>query len=901
MDASEVYMKGAGSIAAIGEHERRIELATLSPHQSSARTSVLIAVPLYRGAALIEGLFRALADLGQEIASIGGRIVLINDSPGDEDLKAALALELPRLCEAVSVELLTNAVNLGFVRTANRALRLGLASGADVILLNSDTLPTVGAFAEMVAVALSDPMISVVSPRSNNATICNSPYPDTFRKLGPRDALRAHQAIAPYLPRVTYVPTAVGFCLYVRRLMIEEFGFFDEIYGEGYNEENDFIMRCNRCGYRAVLANRAFVYHIGEASFKTTKSPRKARELLNRSILLNRYPYYDRAVRRYFLGTEYRTQRLLAGLVPDGKGRLRILLDGRNVGAFHNGTYEHTRELIRAFARAYGEEFSIYLACSSRVATFHGFDKIEGLTLCDGEDIAEQPFAVAFRIAQPFWLEHLRELGSAAPVTGFLFLDSIAMDCQALDTEDYGRVWNWMIQTISLIGFNSDFTAQQFKRRFKIPPKVVNFVSLCSTDVTEYGPGVSLKRSEGYILVVGNHYPHKHVEQTVELLKASTSRRIVALGPARTNADPKATFYRAGELEQAQVDSLYDGAELVVFPSHYEGFGLPIMHALARGKPVIARESPVSREIKASCDEGVNLHLHTTTAEIVAAASAGEVWRAPAGDLKPQTWATAAEAVRSAILEAVSRCEFSDVHARILRLEACDRDLRDPQDEGDIEAGASRPHPAQRRLQTVVSPRELERRAEFLALLASPDSGSELALLAASRGEPHTTYLASAGLQRVRMSIKDLSLSDVALTHQMLDLAETLPKDGLLVLDAAAGEIDPSRLRVLLIGAGFTPGHAEEEDGRLRVVADLFIRWSESVSLEGDGEDFIKGAYLAVLGRPSDPEGLRSYVAELEKGAERRDLLKAFYMSAERLQSVAELHGYTLSPPSSQA
>ena len=219
-----------------------------------------------------------------EIGDLQGHVVLINDSPDDTELHAALAAATPALCEAVSAEVLTNPGNLGFVRTANRALHLGEQRGADVILLNSDALPAPGAFAEMTSVALSDPMISVVSPRSNNATICNSPYPDRFRELDAAAALQAHSKMACYLPPVTYVPTAVGFCLYVRRVMIQEFGVFDEVYGEGYNEENDFVMRCNRAGYRAALANHAFVHHLGKVSFSESNLSSAARETVNRRV-----------------------------------------------------------------------------------------------------------------------------------------------------------------------------------------------------------------------------------------------------------------------------------------------------------------------------------------------------------------------------------------------------------------------------------------------------------------------------------------------------------------------------------------------------------------------------------------------------------------------------------------
>ncbi len=839
--------------------ERRPSTIVAGP----VRMPVMIAVPLYRAPHLVAGLCRALTAIADEIRELHGHVVLINDSPDDEGLRAALTAAMPALCEAVSAEVLANPTNLGFVRTANRVLRLGEQRGADVILLNSDALPTRGAFAEMARVSLSDPMISVVSPRSNNATICNSPYPDCFRGLDATAALQAHLSVARHLPPVTYVPTAVGFCLYVRRVMIQEFGVFDEIYGGGYNEENDFIMRCNLAGYRAVLANHAFVHHLGNQSFSQSTLSSHALETVNRDILLERYPHYDAAVHRYFAGIEFRTQRLLAGLALNESGQLRVLMDARNVGAYHNGTFEHTRALLTAFGKAYGGALALYIACSPEAAAFHRLDAIPGMTLCDPDQLGERPFAIAFRIAQPFKLAHLKALGDLAPLTGFLFLDTIAMDCLELDVEDFHQIWTWMTETTALIGFNSAFTARQFKHRFSLPADVVDFVSLCSTDVSEYAPS-AYHACKGYLLVVGNHYLHKHVKPMVDALRAQTCQPLIVLGGSDASDTDGVTLYRAGELEQTQVDAFYEGADAVVFPSHYEGFGLPILHALARGKPVFARDLPPSREIKARCAEAVNLHLFATTAEIAAAAAQGRPWRSPPRETTPQTWATAAETLYEAMLKAIGRCDYDRVRTRVARLDAI----------MDIAPVA----PARPWLRTMVTPEELGRLQAKLTL---------------GEAEP-----AAAGSPPLRMVVVDGERSDPDLIMELLHHAEDLAPNGLLMLDAAHEQVDARRARLLLIAAGLAPGCAEVSGARLRICASLFVPWAQSVPSNGDDHSFIQEAYKAVLGREVDPAGLTNYLRALNDGLDRRGLLAALYTSKERLDFSARLHGASNDEPS---
>ncbi len=52
-----------------------------------------------------------------------------------------------------------------------------------------------------------------------------------------------------------------------------------------------------------------------------------------------------------------------------------------------------------------------------------------------------------------------------------------------------------------------------------------------------------------------------------------------------------------GYVDEADKPSLYRLADVFVYPSNYEGFGLPVIEAMASGTPVVARDIPVMREI----------------------------------------------------------------------------------------------------------------------------------------------------------------------------------------------------------------------------------------------------------------------------------------------------------------
>ena len=646
---------------------------------------ITVVIPLYKSAQLIPALIESLQGAAEELAGIGARVLLINDSPDDQPLRAMLSDRLPGLKKAVAAELWVNTVNLGFVRTCNRAFEQAIEDGSDVILLNSDALITPGALAEVARVAALDPMTGFVSPRSNNATICNSPYPDRFRKLDFHDAVKAHAAIQAWLPAVTYVPTAVGFCLYVKNVILKEFGIFDTVYGGGYDEENDLILRANRAGFRSVLANHAFVYHIGGESFAVSGTPTAKRQTVNRAIMLGRYPEQEHIVARYFRGITYRAQSLMAGFVPDNSGRPRILFDCSFVGRFHAGTFEFAIQTVVAFAAAFGDRYSIHVRGDQEALLMHGFDKLADVSFCIGTGEHQGPFLAVIRLAQPFALEHLFEASELAPITAFVILDTIVLDCQYLDNGDVAQVWRNLVQSASVIGYISQYSQDQFRRRFAIPASVSEFVGLLSTDPKEYSefnseaaPAGETDKS-GYVLIVGNHYPHKNVDATVRAFrKQDETVDLVVLGKAYTDAKGLRS-YPAGELPADLVDKLYAEAAAVVFPTYYEGFGFPAIHALARRKPLITRRIPVLEEIKARSADADNIHLFDPTEEMVAFACTRPVWAEREGaDVTPERWSDVAVALEGALADAIARFDYVDLERRLLVADSC-RALAAPQ------------------------------------------------------------------------------------------------------------------------------------------------------------------------------------------------------------------------------
>jgi hypothetical protein len=140
-----------------------------------------------------------------------------------------------------------------------------------------------------------------------------------------------------------------------------------------------------------------------------------------------------------------------------------------------------------------------------------------------------------------------------------------------------------------------------------------------SLDLKDYRDPKGGSPSEGtYILVIGNAFAHKYVGATVDALtKAFPREKIVALG-LKEDARHNVTAYQSGHLTDEQMHNLLGGAKVVVFPSHYEGFGIPVVESLAYSKPVLARSIPVIRDLRERLAAKDNLILYGSTKDLLA-------------------------------------------------------------------------------------------------------------------------------------------------------------------------------------------------------------------------------------------------------------------------------------------
>jgi GT2 family glycosyltransferase/glycosyltransferase involved in cell wall biosynthesis len=246
---------------------------------------VAVVVPVHRGARETMACLRDVIRTAPDAA-----LIVVDDASPEPALVAAL----DALAGSGAARLLRSSRNLGFPGAANLGVRAALALDPprDVVLLNSDTRLPPGWLDRLRAAVHAHPDIGTATPLSNDGSLASYPDPaggnpaPTGRDLSrlARLAARANPGV------VVEVPTGVGFCLYLRRECLAATGLLrEDVFAQGYGEENDFCLRATRLGWRHVVVPGAYVAHVGGRSFGTARAALLERNL---EVLERLHPGY---------------------------------------------------------------------------------------------------------------------------------------------------------------------------------------------------------------------------------------------------------------------------------------------------------------------------------------------------------------------------------------------------------------------------------------------------------------------------------------------------------------------------------------------------------------------------------------------------------------------------------
>ena len=176
----------------------------------------------------------------------------------------------------------------------------------------------------------------------------------------------------------------------------------------------------------------------------------------------------------------------------------------------------------------------------------------------------------------------------------------------ARDRLVFRTVVPWSVRRAERVLVGSELTKRDVIERYGTPADKLVVTPYGSNPLyTPAGPGHD---GAPYALFVGALQPRKDPATAVEALALSkTDLRLVLAGPDRGLGDEVRAAVRrlgvedrvelVGHVDTAELARLYRGASVFVLPSRYEGFGLPVLEAMASGTPVVTTTAGALPEV----------------------------------------------------------------------------------------------------------------------------------------------------------------------------------------------------------------------------------------------------------------------------------------------------------------
>ncbi len=273
------------------------------------------------------------------------------------------------------------------------------------------------------------------------------------------------------------------------------------------------------------------------------------------------------------------------------------------------GSETVTRNLLHALRTVAPQTELVLFTNLENHDTFEGYDRIllrVSARSRTWRTLAEQ--SVLVHAARRAGIDILLSLGYTAPVFGVLRQAVMMYDVQFLAfPDDFGRLsrtaQRWLIPQIAhradFILTGSSFSQREIVERLRAPISNVHVVPFGVDSV--FQPKGGRPFSEPYILCVANAYPHKNLRRLVRVfdryLSSMVPRLVIVGQPGAGEPDSHPKVTRIHRVDLGELVQLYSGCDVFVLPSLYEGFGLPVLEAMACGARVVTSDCASLPEI----------------------------------------------------------------------------------------------------------------------------------------------------------------------------------------------------------------------------------------------------------------------------------------------------------------
>jgi glycosyltransferase involved in cell wall biosynthesis len=165
----------------------------------------------------------------------------------------------------------------------------------------------------------------------------------------------------------------------------------------------------------------------------------------------------------------------------------------------------------------------------------------------------------------------------------------------------HGAKYRHAARSCDVVIANAAFTADDVAETLGVPRERIH-VAYPGVDESFSPAGECLDLGGPYVLTVATLEPRKNLAMLVEAYRRldSTDLSLAVAGAAGWGEQPQLDvrgLIRLGYTPSEELPRLYRGATVFVFPSRFEGFGMPVLEAMACGVPCVVSSHPSLDEV----------------------------------------------------------------------------------------------------------------------------------------------------------------------------------------------------------------------------------------------------------------------------------------------------------------
>lgn len=518
-------------------------------------------------------------DIEQKLTELGGknRIFIICKNYEYTEQLLSIVQGMKNVC------LISDTKNYSLAQVGNYVLENGTLLDADILILVGEVDVDAETIGEMKAVLDLSERHGISFPRSNTGS-GRIPYNEKGEDVDWETSQSCFLQIAPSLMRYTRAIRLDSRCFMVKKKVLFNCGGFPEKYCSLYNIIVGLGERIDMHGYNVMMSNHTWIKQ--EPLQRIDADEVACFENLDKAemnYVSNRIDVID-----YFSDVLFDNQ------------KVKILFDMNNLPDFYNGTSEFQIALAKAFYNKFSSIYDITILANDNGILFHELDKVFP-QICTTETITGN-FHVAITIPQLVNPQIHAILNRHCLKVVAWIMDIIMLRCASISNLNMlieEHLKNSFILTDGILTISKNVLTdldQYFENvvEYKKLPKKPIYIAVENGAFDENAKFPF----EDYVLVMGNNLVHKGIAPITKVACSMDSKNFIIVGTTETGFIAENVYgYKSGFLKPEFVEALYVKCSMLLFPSMYEGFGIPIVKALSRGKKVLLYETELNHEL----------------------------------------------------------------------------------------------------------------------------------------------------------------------------------------------------------------------------------------------------------------------------------------------------------------